>query len=246
MTITLKPAKAVVSRAGLVSAVLVSLFASANRVYAQSASSPLKVLQVGTFDGIPGAYHTIQDAVNAAHPGDWILIAPGTYHEAGAEIAGVLITTPGIHLRGMDRNLVVVDGTSPNPAICSSKRADQNFGAGGNGRNGIEVLQVDGVTIENLTVCNFLGDSLGNNGNQIWWNGGDGSGLIGMGSYSGAYLTASSTFYEKGTPSSPQQLAQYGIFSATPEARARLSIRMRVTCPIPGFTSALAAIATPC
>jgi hypothetical protein len=64
----------------------------------------------------------------------------------------------------------------------------------GAGRNGIEVFKVDGVTIENLTACNSLGDLMGNNGNQIWWDGGDGSGKIGVGSYSGSYLTASSTF----------------------------------------------------
>jgi hypothetical protein len=63
---------------------------------------------------------------------------------------------------------------------------------------------VSGVTMENLTACNFLGDLMGNNGNQIWWNGGDGSGKIGMGSYSGSYLTASSTFYQQGTPTSAQ------------------------------------------
>ena len=63
----------------------------------------------------------------------------------------------------------------------------------GAGRNDIEVFKVDGVTIENLTACNSLGDLMGNNGNQIWWDGGDGSGKIGVGSYSGSCLTASST-----------------------------------------------------
>jgi hypothetical protein len=121
-------------------------------------------------------------------------------------------------MRGMDRNKVVVDGTNPNPATCSSNLADQNFGAaaaggGGSGRNGIEVFKVDGVTIENLTVCNFLGDLFGNQGNQIWWNGGDGSGVIGMGALSGSHLTTSSTFYQQGIASSLQQLAQYGIFA---------------------------------
>ena len=44
-------------------------------------------LLVGTFDGIPGQYQTIQDAVNAAQPGDWILIAPGDYHEQADHLA---------------------------------------------------------------------------------------------------------------------------------------------------------------
>jgi hypothetical protein len=39
-------------------------------------SSP-KVLLAGTFDGKAGQYRTIQSAVNAARPGDWILVGPG-------------------------------------------------------------------------------------------------------------------------------------------------------------------------
>jgi hypothetical protein len=165
------------------------------------------VLQVGTYREKSGGFSSIQAAVDEALPGDWILIAPGDYHEQGALNAGVLITTPGLHLRGMDRNRVVVDGTKPGSARCSSDPAAQDFGSAGGGRNGIEILKANGVSVENLTVCNFLGDPSGNNGNQIWWNGGDGSGQIGMGKYSGGYLTASSTFFHAGTPT-----AQYGIF----------------------------------
>ena len=40
-----------------------------------------RVLLVGTFKGHSGRYRTIQSAVNAARPGDWILVAPGDYHE---------------------------------------------------------------------------------------------------------------------------------------------------------------------
>jgi hypothetical protein len=49
MTITLKLAQASVSRAGRVSAAFALLFASAANVHAQTASSPPRVLQVGTF-----------------------------------------------------------------------------------------------------------------------------------------------------------------------------------------------------
>jgi len=157
--------------------------------------------------------------VNAALPGDWILIAPGAYHEKSSDLAGVLITTPSLHLRGLDRNGVVVDGTNAGFGTCSSNPAAQDFGLGGNGRNGIEVFQVDGVSIENLTVCNHLGDAYGNNGNEIWWNGGDGSGRIGMGPYSGAYLTASSTFFQMGTPN----VAQYGMFSSNAKGPALIT-----------------------
>ena len=39
------------------------------------------MLLVGTFHGHAGRYTTIQSAVNASKPGDWILVAPGDYHE---------------------------------------------------------------------------------------------------------------------------------------------------------------------
>ena len=171
----------------------------------QTAFAAPKVLQVGTFEGKHGAYVTIQSAVDAASPGDWILIAPGTYRVSGAATAGVLITKPGLHLRGLDRNGVVIDGTKPGFGTCSADPAAQVLGPGGGGRNGIEVSKADGVTIENLTVCNFL-TGVGGGGIQIWWNGGDGSGVIGMGSFHGAYLTASSTFY------SDANSGTYGIF----------------------------------
>jgi hypothetical protein len=164
------------------------------------------VLQVGAWHGKRGAFASIQAAVDAAAPGDWILVGPGDYHEAALPSAGVRIATPGLHLRGMDRNAVVVDGTLPGSAPCSADPAAQVLSDGG--RNGIEVLKVDGVNIENLTACNFLGGASGGNGNQIWWNGGDGSGAIGMGAYRGAWLTASTTYY------SSSNAALYGIFAS--------------------------------
>jgi hypothetical protein len=196
---------------------LVLLFAdgiSLPGIQPASAESPStlsrpKVLQVGSFRGHNGAFSTIQDAVNVASPGDWILIGPGIYNERGAANDGVLITTPNIHLRGMDRNLVIVDGTNPGSEACSADLEAQIFVEGG--RNGIEVLKVDGVSIENLTVCNFLGDADGLGGSQIFWNGGDDSGVIGLGSYHGAFLTASSTFFQSDVPNA----AQYGIFASS-------------------------------
>src|SRR5438445_353218 len=38
-----------------------------------------RVLLVGTYHGIPGQFATIQAAVDAAKPNDWILIGPGDY-----------------------------------------------------------------------------------------------------------------------------------------------------------------------
>src|SRR5690348_307696 len=154
----------------------------------------------------PKAPHfaSIQRAVQAARTGDYVLVWPGTYHEKGTAGAGVYIDKPGIHIRGMDRNRVIVDGTNAGDSTpCSSNAAFQDT----SGRNGIEVFKADGVTIDNLTVCNYLSGPNGE-GNEIWWNGGDGSGTVGLGSYGGSYLSATSTYY--GGDSAP--MAFYGIF----------------------------------
>ena len=63
--------------------------------------------------------------------------------------------------------------------------------------------------MENLTACNFLSGS-GEGGNQIWFNGGDGSGQIGMGPFGGDFLSATSTFY--GGSDAPA--GTYGIFTS--------------------------------
>jgi hypothetical protein len=184
-----------------------------------------RVLLVGTFQGHGGGYRSIQAAVNAARPGDWILVAPGDYHETAdkttsasdasyGDFGGVLITKSNIHLRGMSRAKVIVDGTLGTAATaCSSDPGDQNFGpVGANGkalgRNGILVWKADNVSVQNLTVCNFLGGA-GDAGNQIWWNGGDGSGTIGLTGYTGSYLTATSTYF-----GDEDTASQYGIFSS--------------------------------
>ena len=192
-------------KSSLLLAASVALIAGAAFADTEEADGIHKVLRVGTWHGKQGGFTSIQSAVDAASPGDWILIAPGTYHETGTHTDGVRITKPDLHLRGLERNSVVIDGTKAGFGTCSSDPAAQVIGPGGAGRNGIEVFKVDGVTIENLTVCNFL-DGNGGGGTQIWWNGGDGSGAIGMGSYHGAYLTASTTFY------SHSNSASYGIF----------------------------------
>jgi hypothetical protein len=150
------------------------------------------VLRVGSWNGIQGQFKTIQSAVNAAKAGDWILVGPGDYKESGnpraTEPAGVLITTPNVHLRGMDRNGVVVDGTKPGASKCSSQPSDQ----GPLNRNGIEVYKTNDTWIENLSACNFLNGT--GEGEQVWWNGGDGTGHIGLTGFWGNYLTATSSY----------------------------------------------------
>ena len=167
--------------------------------------------------------------MNAAQKNDWILVAPGDYHEnddAGltgsnpavgdGDYGGVVISTSDVHLRGMLRSSVIVDGTdASSPTACDSAAGDQNT-LGGLGRNGIVVWKAKGVSIDNLTVCNFLAGS-GNGGNEIWWNGGDGSGKVGLKGYSGSYLTATSTYFSNSDPSDVDVCATcalYGIFSS--------------------------------
>ena len=174
-----------------------------------SASASAQVRLVCNAPGVnncPKSSHfsSIQRAVTAAQPGDFVLIWPGVYHEKGTTGAGVYVNKPDIHIRGMDRNKVIVDGTnSGGSQSCTSDPAFQDL----SGRNGIEVFKADSVTIDNLTVCNYLAGPNGD-GNEIWWNGGDGSGTVGLGSFEGSYLNATSTYY--GGASSP--MAVYGVF----------------------------------
>ncbi len=191
-----------------------------------SPSTTAAVLLVGTYHGKTGQFTSIQAAVNAAHQGDWILVAPGDYHETAdlqktptatemneGGVGGVLITTPDLHLRGMDRNTVVVDGTKPGAPQCSANPSDQELGITDSngkayGRNGIVVFKADNVSVDNLTTCNFLGGA-GQSGNEIWWNGGASTGDIGLAGYSGHYLTATSTYF-----GGESTAATYGIFSS--------------------------------
>ncbi|MDP9496015.1 MAG: right-handed parallel beta-helix repeat-containing protein, partial [Actinomycetota bacterium] len=88
---------------------------------------------------VPQVYPTIQAAVDAADPGDLVLIDSGVYLEE------VEVTTPGLTLRGVERNEVIIDG--------ERQRA-----------NGIKVFFADGVVVENLTVRNATA-------NGVFWTG---------------------------------------------------------------------------
>jgi hypothetical protein len=205
-------------RRRMVGAVAIALMA------ALPAAAHAQVLRVGSYKGIRGQFKTIQAAVDAAKPGDLILVGPGDYKttttgstvtsSSGDFPAGILITTPDLTLRGMNRNTVIVDGTKSGPP-CSSSAADQNLGpavsGGDDGLNGIMVWKADDVSVENMTACNFLDGTAGDGGagNEFWWNGGADSGAVGGWGYYGGYLTATSTFY-----ANEISAATYGIFSS--------------------------------
>ncbi|MDO8389643.1 MAG: right-handed parallel beta-helix repeat-containing protein [Actinomycetota bacterium] len=87
----------------------------------EAAAGPLQV---------PADYPTIQAAVDAAVPGDLILVAPGTYPEA------VQVETDQLTIRGLDRNTVILDGEFEMD-------------------NGIRILGAKGVTVENMTAMNY-------------------------------------------------------------------------------------------
>jgi hypothetical protein len=185
------------------------------------AGARARVLRVGTYKGIHGQYRSIQAAVNHARPGDFILIAPGDYKTRSSRApkgfpnrpAAVLITKRHITLRGMNRNRVVIDGTRRGRK-CNAVGRNQNFGpkgkGGHQGLNGVMVWKADNVKVENLTTCNFLSGA-GDAGNGVWWNGGDESAKIGGWGYYGAYLTATSTYFNS---KKSDTAAAYGIFSS--------------------------------
>jgi hypothetical protein len=132
----------------------------------------------------PAAYphaRTIQAGVDEARPCNWVLVAPAVYPEK------VVIRTPHLHLRGLDRNRVIVDG---------------RHRAG----HGIVVLQASDVWIENLTVRNWDRPSRDDEdgGNEVWFNGGDESGRIGASGWHGNWLTAYDTGLRGG----------YGLFAS--------------------------------
>ena len=100
--------------------------------------APATTTVEGDADGVlnvPEEYASIQAAVDDAVPGQLVLIAPGTYHEA------VDVGTDEIVIRGADRDTVILDG-----------RFELD--------NGIRVLGAQGVAVENLTAMNYTNNGL--------------------------------------------------------------------------------------
>jgi peroxiredoxin len=161
--------------------VVALLVATLVLVLAAAASASARVLVVTQRQVAYPHYTTIQAAVAAAHPGDWILIDRGVYYGT------VTIDTPRLHLRGINRNGVVLDGR-------------HRVG------NGI-LVKSSGVWIENLNVRNFDRRTRDDaaNGNEVWWEGaGPLSRRVGIHGWWGQYLTA----YDTGL------LGGYGLFAS--------------------------------
>jgi hypothetical protein len=128
-------------------------------------------------------YETIQAAVNASHKGDWVLIEPGEYDEE----VKVTKANEGIHIRGMNRNTVILNG-------------QHKVG------NGILVEKANNVWVENLTAHDYdHGPECPDEscGNEVWWTGGVNSHKQSVHGWFGKYLTA----YDTG------QNGGYGIFT---------------------------------
>jgi len=117
---------------------------------------------------VPKDAPTIQGAVDRAEPGGLVLISPGVYHEA------VVVETPFLTIRGTNRNEVILDG-------------------GFELDNGVQVIEADGVSIENLTARYYLL-------NGFFW-----TDVFG---YRGSFLTA----YDNGDYGLFAYASEYGQF----------------------------------
>jgi hypothetical protein len=97
---------------------------------------------------------SIQQAVDAAHPGDTIIVEPGTYRE------NVKVTVPHLTIRGVASDKVILEppatkaaGSTPS-ATTTAKAADFCAGAG-ICVTGTAAQRVAGVTVAGLTVTGF-------------------------------------------------------------------------------------------
>jgi hypothetical protein len=170
----------------LAAMVLVAFAATAGTALARKVTHVNIVSQEATHPTPPPNvtyYPTIQAAVDATHKGDWVLIEPGEYDEE----VKVTAANEDIHIRGMNRNTVILNG-------------QHKVG------NGILVEKANNVWVENLTAHDFdHGSECPDEecGNEIWWTGGVNSRKQGIHGWFGKYLTA----YDTG------QNGGYGIFA---------------------------------
>ena len=89
---------------------------------------------------VPQDYPSVGAAVAAAHENDFILVSPGTYHEA------IHVTTPHLTIRGVDRNAVIMEGDN---------KLDNGFFV--DGANDVEIAN---MTARNYTQNGFEWDKV--------------------------------------------------------------------------------------
>ena len=120
------------------------------------AASPHVILVCNGTAGCPPVpkgtpvYKSIAVGVRHAQNGDWVLVWPGTYKEA-VTVTPTAALTSGLHIRGMQRNGVVLDGT-------------------GTSGSGIHVQGVNNTWVENMTGQHYKSGSA----NAFYWTGVDG------------------------------------------------------------------------
>ncbi len=168
--------------------------ALATRAPAEAAASAHVLLVCSGTAGCPHTatppFRSLQAAVDHATNGDWILIWPGTYKESVTVDSGHGLTD-GLHIRGMQRNGVVFDGTTT-------------------GGSAVHVSGVSNTWVENMTGEHYKSGS----SNAFYWTGVDGY----WGSYLTAYDNGNYGVYAYDSTSSgktPSAFAyDYGSWNA--------------------------------
>jgi parallel beta-helix repeat protein len=128
---------------------------------------------------VPGDYATIQGAINAADPGDTILVQHGTYYEH-------LTIDKSLTITGEDRDITIIDGSLNGTAVrIDADNVQIKEFTIRNGYEGIYILNSDGNTVSqsNITLNVFEGLVIENSANNLIT-----SNLISFNGWDGVYM----------------------------------------------------------
>lgn len=133
---------------------------------------------------VPKDYPDVQSAVDAATPGDLVLVDPGTYVES------IFVTTPSITIRGVNRNSVILDG---------------KFTLGTGIMVGANAVAIENMTARNYTLNGFYWTGIkGFRGSYLTaYNNGD-YGIYAFGASDGVFEHS----YASGSPDSAFYIGQ--------------------------------------
>jgi len=103
---------------------------------------------------VPDDYPTIQEAINAANPGDTIEVAAGTYYEH------LTISKP-VTLKGARARTTIIDGNKTGVVVSITAAASNAYISGftirnGESYNGIELNDPGVKTISGITICDNI------------------------------------------------------------------------------------------